>query len=315
MLFCCYNITATTPLEVSIQSPANVGQGEEFTIYVQLTNNQIAAWDWKLNLSYSPSLVSVISAEIPDENPVMWNTGYDEVIIGVNYIKAQSMTTNPIIENCTLIKVVFRTISYGKLQLNFNMMKVEIPSGGVEMETINVFQNKTVIIEKVTPTPPPYIPPNISPNNIPIANPGGPYEAFVNESITFDGSLSNDSNGQIVSYDWDLGNGVTKNGKMIVYTYTKAGNYNVALTVTDNDGEKGKQRVYAIISERNETDTIIPVTPNDNDSDNVNIHDVPNNNQTDSSKENIVSDTFISIFIFIVGFVFLGFTFWYWRKK
>ena len=50
----------------------------------------------------------------------------------------------------------------------------------------------------------------------------------------FDGSGSTDD-GEIVSYEWDLGDGTTETGDVIEYCYEEAGEYEVTLTVTDND--------------------------------------------------------------------------------
>jgi hypothetical protein len=183
------------------------------------------------------------------------------------------------------------------------------------MRTINTFQNKTIIIQKVIPAPPIPPPPNPSTTIPPNANTGGIYQAFVNEVITFDGSGSNDSDGYIVAYDWDLGNGVTKSGKIVTYAYTKAGNYEVSLTVTDNDDEQDEHKTYAIVTERNETDTTPPDNPIDNETNDDGTNNDTNNNQTIPSKSNGVSDFFVLIFIVVVGFVFLSFSFWYWRKK
>ena len=55
----------------------------------------------------------------------------------------------------------------------------------------------------------------------------------------FDGSQSTDPDGQIVSYDWDMGDGATRNGITVDYCYTHPGHYTVRLTVTDNDGLTG----------------------------------------------------------------------------
>ncbi|KKL75901.1 hypothetical protein LCGC14_2050260, partial [marine sediment metagenome] len=46
-----------------------------------------------------------------------------------------------------------------------------------------------------------------SSNNPPVANAGGPYSAYVDELITFDGSASTDSDGPIASFEWDFGDG------------------------------------------------------------------------------------------------------------
>ena len=51
----------------------------------------------------------------------------------------------------------------------------------------------------------------------------------------FDGSASYDSDGTIVSYEWDFGDDGTGSGPTPSHTYTADGNYTVTLTVTDDD--------------------------------------------------------------------------------
>ena len=69
----------------------------------------------------------------------------------------------------------------------------------------------------------------------PIANASGPYEAFINEDITFNATGSYDPDGTIVLYFWDFGNHNISNLKNPVYSYSKPGDYIVILTVIDND--------------------------------------------------------------------------------
>lgn len=84
----------------------------------------------------------------------------------------------------------------------------------------------------------------------PIANPGGPYEALVGEVVTFDGSGSIDEDpGTIVAYDWDFGDGNVGSGEMPTHTYFDAGNYNVTLTVTDDDDNVNSAQTTATISD------------------------------------------------------------------
>jgi PKD repeat protein len=54
--------------------------------------------------------------------------------------------------------------------------------------------------------------------------------------VSFDGSTSSDPNGTISSYSWSFGDGATASGATTSHIYTKAGTYNVKLTVTDNAG-------------------------------------------------------------------------------
>jgi PKD repeat protein len=56
---------------------------------------------------------------------------------------------------------------------------------------------------------------------------------------SFDGTGSTDSDGTIASYTWDFGDSTTGTGATPQHTYTTAGTYTVALTVTDNRGGTG----------------------------------------------------------------------------
>ncbi|TDE26206.1 PKD domain-containing protein [Vibrio owensii] len=49
-------------------------------------------------------------------------------------------------------------------------------------------------------------------------------------------STSSDSDGSIVSYQWNLGDGSSQTGEMVTHTYAAAGDYAVTLTVTDDAG-------------------------------------------------------------------------------
>tara|TARA_Y100001956_G_C4127140_1_gene190842 strand:+ start:2710 stop:5253 length:2544 start_codon:yes stop_codon:yes gene_type:complete len=61
-------------------------------------------------------------------------------------------------------------------------------------------------------------------------------EAKVDETITLSSSRSTDSDGQIVSYFWELGDGSTSVEANPTHQFRSAGDYTIRLTVTDNDG-------------------------------------------------------------------------------
>jgi PKD repeat protein len=70
----------------------------------------------------------------------------------------------------------------------------------------------------------------------PVAVISGPTSGLVGETLSFDGSGSSDSDGSIVSYDWDFGGGTVSSGITVTHVYTQTGDYQVTLTVTDDDG-------------------------------------------------------------------------------
>jgi PKD repeat protein len=68
----------------------------------------------------------------------------------------------------------------------------------------------------------------------------GPASGLVGEALSFSGSGSRDSDGSIISYAWDFGNGMTGSGITVTHSYSATGSYTVTLTVTDNGGLTGQ---------------------------------------------------------------------------
>jgi PKD repeat protein len=63
-----------------------------------------------------------------------------------------------------------------------------------------------------------------------------PERPRVGEEMTFHASSSSDPDGEIVSYQWDFGDGNSASGQLVTHTYSEPGLYTVTLNVTDNDG-------------------------------------------------------------------------------
>jgi len=78
------------------------------------------------------------------------------------------------------------------------------------------------------------------------ADPGGPYSASVGETITFDGRRSD---GPIVEYRWDMGDGRTRYGSTVQHAYTREGTYTVRLTVRGTDGRTDSATTRATVRE------------------------------------------------------------------
>jgi enamine deaminase RidA (YjgF/YER057c/UK114 family) len=56
------------------------------------------------------------------------------------------------------------------------------------------------------------------------------------QTVLVDGSTSTDTDGTVVGYAWDFGDGATATGATATHVYTTAGDHTVTLTVTDDDG-------------------------------------------------------------------------------
>ncbi len=77
---------------------------------------------------------------------------------------------------------------------------------------------------------------NVVVKHAPSSDPNGTYRGLEGIPVSFNGSKSNDSDGNIVSYFWDFGDGTNGTGVNSTHTYNQSGNYTVSLKVTDNDG-------------------------------------------------------------------------------
>lgn len=94
-------------------------------------------------------------------------------------------------------------------------------------------------------TPPP------SGNQSPIAKVNGPYSANLGNAINFSSEGSIDLDGNIVRYQWTLGDGNESSQRSPTHTYSAIGNYSVSLTVTDNEGKTSSASTTAHITHSN----------------------------------------------------------------
>ncbi len=74
------------------------------------------------------------------------------------------------------------------------------------------------------------------PLSLPTADPNGPYSGVEGIEINFDGSNSNDPEGDLLTYDWNFGDGESSTGVQLPHAYADNGTYEACLTVTDPIG-------------------------------------------------------------------------------
>ena len=78
------------------------------------------------------------------------------------------------------------------------------------------------------------------------ADAGGDRTVGVDEPVTFDGGSSS---GDIVSYEWEFGDGTSATGQTVEHSYAGPGIYTAVLTVTDTNGDTATDRVTVVASD------------------------------------------------------------------
>lgn len=83
-------------------------------------------------------------------------------------------------------------------------------------------------------------------------------------SCTFDGSNSTDSDGSIVSYQWNFGDNSNSSGASAQHTFTATNTYAVTLTVTDNSGSTRSSTENVTVSDGSSSNELISGVPVNN---------------------------------------------------
>ena len=94
--------------------------------------------------------------------------------------------------------------------------------------------------------------PNVLVNWQPIADAGENVFGDIGEELLFDGSGCFDHEGEIVSYEWDFGDGQNEYEMIVNHKYEVQGVYPVILTVEDNEGNTKNDSIWAFIGRSNE---------------------------------------------------------------
>lgn len=105
-------------------------------------------------------------------------------------------------------------------------------------------------------------------NGLPVANAGPDQTAVVGQEVNFDGSDSNDPDGQTLTWQWDFGDGGTGAEATPKHIYAVAGSYTVTLTVSDSTDTATDQTTIIV--------TAVPTTQISNVNTNVNTNTTAN---------------------------------------
>mgnify|MGYP000483556759 CR=1 FL=1 len=193
-------------------------------------------------------VISASTSAIPDVNPFILGdkafqleiNNTDPTLVGKEIIIQLEDSTTATPDNFPVGRHskfnAFIDNANGWQTLDFSL--VERMDGGTSDNSVdsilflidpNNFSDDTYIIDNIE-----ILGENTSSSNNP---PSASISANCNDlSCGFDGSASSDSDGSIVSYAWDFGDGNTATGSVASHNYIQTGSYTVSLTVTDDDG-------------------------------------------------------------------------------
>lgn len=124
--------------------------------------------------------------------------------------------------------------------------RIEVNASVDNTATANVYVDDFVLTHSLAANGQPIVefqvsPYFVHPNTIP-----------VNETIQFDASASFDTDGEIVAYRWNFGDGATAEGEHVTHTYTSSGVYWVSLVCEDNDGKQAVKKVSVSVLPQHE---------------------------------------------------------------
>ena len=75
-------------------------------------------------------------------------------------------------------------------------------------------------------------------------------------AVFFDGALSSDSDGAVVSYLWQFGDGSTASGVTATHEFASVGTHSVTLTVTDDRGGEAETVRNVVVTEEGAAPTV-----------------------------------------------------------
>jgi len=150
-------------------------------------------------------------------------------------------------------------------------------------------------------------PPLPPPNEPPVAVLEETYTGTVGETMEFEGGNSYDTDGEIVTYIWDTGDGADDlcDCSFLEHIYSSPGEYLLRLTVVDNNGSSNNATALVIVNDVEE--------PPDGDG---NDTEIPDTNDTDiDDSEGIPVFAVVVYVIFIVVILFLAYYFFVIQQK
>lgn len=207
--------------------------GETFTVEIKISG-AVDVFSWQFRLEWNATVLDFVSVEEGDfledqpQGTFFFNVT-EQDNIGTDYIVAIATTNGdwPGVSGLgTLATVTFQVEDIGETPLHFHNPYPAEPTDTFLLESNLAHIDFTAEDGLFT---------NVAGLPVPSFT-HSPSIPKIGENITFDASASDDPDGYIVSYFWDFGDDTTADvtDPITYHAYDEAGDYTVALTVTDN---------------------------------------------------------------------------------
>ena len=207
-------------------------------LVVSDTKGNSASKNWSFDIKLDP---------LPDVfSPSIANTQPSGIIMTTSTQILASLSDNRRVETATVSVKLNQQDITGTAQITQN--SIVCPLSGLSNNTLYTIDvsvsdkagntaseqwSFTVQLPPVTTNP---NPPTQTMNVPPEPHIQGPSFVILGDVFRLDGSKSIDKDGIITQYLWDLGDGTTKTGPIIVHNYQTSGEKSVQLSTTDNRG-------------------------------------------------------------------------------
>jgi len=241
MLLLCVMLTplgrisySATTVTISVDPPMLFAEpGEHFTVNLTIIH-AVDVYAWQVNLTFDPNVVNCTAATLPTDH---FLAGRPQGISGLH----TTIFNNSIVVGTNILGDFAGMHGSGVLvTIEFEVVGTGESVLGID-DTPGVAAWTMVGDRFLFYTYPPYLemkdgyisnidhPPTASFTH-------SPSMPDINETTTFNASLSSDPDGHIIRYEWDFGDGnyVNETIPTTTHAYTAVGTYAVVLTVIDN---------------------------------------------------------------------------------
>lgn len=207
------------------------------------------------------NIISVAATDHNDNKAYFSNWGKTSVDIGApgvniystvlnggySSLSGTSMACPHVAGAAGLIKAQYPQSSVVEIKDRILMGSDPVPS----MAEITVSGGRLNVANSIQIDPKPPV------NQPPVAAAGPDQSSFVGETVSFDGSGSSDPDGEIVSYEWNFGDGAYASGISASHIYEGIGIYTVTLKVFDNEGAESTDSLTVQIDPKPDVVTIL----------------------------------------------------------